>query len=437
MTMFSKGSWTVFKIVKAQDAVDQPIDIFKKAFGEVGSSLVPLVAVSKAIQNKTHTVGLAPYSSPRLGDEDEIALVSNKGKETIEDLGSALASQKDLSEWVYDEKKYTVTDPDSGTSIKLTPSFWEPDLDNWLVSDGTYGAWMMCFEYIDAMDANSKKEKMAYDYGAPFKLQTGEIKKQIAEAVQDVNTFTRKHHQLIVDFNQDLVWLNSVSKPVVTEALILFETLGLAVATPDLVEDLDQSQISEAINKLYLGSTIKEEVILRLGSMKLHGPDGIEPHENGTMEKILKAFCAFTEFQGYHIGMSAPMGVLLNENMPSPTGVKTNFEAIELMESNEETLVSEADLMFTEYTEKTMRSGETKQILSKRFSVHASPNIAHKDMPGLVVRGLNIEDFKYTIKQHVKATDAAPTISEFWQMYYDSLKTAVFVYFQTIKEVEG
>jgi hypothetical protein len=57
------------------------------------------------------------------------------------------------------------------------------------------------------------------------------------------------------------------------------------------------------------------------------------------------------------------------------------------------------------------------------------------ELPGIVIKGLNIEDFKSTVKQHVKATDKQPSIAEYWQMYYDSMKVAVAVYFQVLEEV--
>ena len=52
----------------------------------------------------------------------------------------------------------------------------------------------------------------------------------------------------------------------------------------------------------------------------------------------------------------------------------------------------------------------------------------------MIVRGVNVEDFKSTVKQHVKATNEQPSIAEFWSMYYSSLKTSVYVYFQTMKD---
>lgn len=437
MTMFSKGTWTILKINKPEDATVDPVEQFRTTLTDSGTQFIPVCAISRAIQEQTQTFGLAPYSHPRLGDEEEVQYEAT-GVPQIESLETFLATHPDFVDWTYADGKFT---SESGMSTLDGAKFWEPNLDNWQILPGVYGMWLMGFEYMDANDSASKKEKIAYDYNAPFKLQSGELKKQITEQVADLNTFTRKHYQIILDFNQGYAWINSAGKPVVETSLAILDELGLSLSTPDnLLEDADGSvmgadSITGAINKLYQGSEINAEVLERLAAVKLHGVAGIEPHENATMEKILKAFCAFTEAQGFHIGMSGPIGIFLNENMPSPTGVKTNFEALELMEWSEGTSICEADLTFTEYIERTTKSGEVKRMLSKRFSIHATPAIYHKEAPGLIVRGINIENFKFTVKTHVKATDRQPTIQEYWAMYYDSLKTSVFTYFSVLKDV--
>ena len=428
MTMFGKGTWTVFKI--KEEAGEKPIDVFQREFSDLNEAFIPVLAISRAIADKTTTVGLAPFSHPRLGDEEDISIGNS-----VEDLESALINQN-IHEWTYDATDGVLTSATGTLSTKLVPEFWVPDAADWEISSGVYGAWMMVFEYTDNQDSNSKKERMAYDYGAPFKLQSGEIKKQITEAVADVNALTRKHFQLVLDFNQGLVWLNSAGKPVIEEVMRVFDRLGLVLETPDeLVEDLDADTISEILNTLYGKSEISDECLTRLAAMKLHGAEGVEPHENATMEKILKAFYAFSESDGYHIGLSTPAAILLNPNLPSPTGARSVFEATELLQTSDEAAITETGLMFTEYEDRTSKSGDVKRVLSKKFSIQATPNLFHKELPGLIIKGVNVENFKFLVKQHAKATDAAPTIKEYWAMYYDAMKTSVYTYFSTLKSM--
>jgi hypothetical protein len=60
----------------------------------------------------------------------------------------------------------------------------------------------------------------------------------------------------------------------------------------------------------------------------------------------------------------------------------------------------------------------------------------HKDLPGLIVRGLNIDNYRRSIKTHIKATGNAPTIAEYWKMSYDSMKEAIFTYYSVLKDIK-
>lgn len=436
--MFSKGTWTLLKL-KQGDGESAPIDTFKQAFEDAGTTYIPLVAISRAIHEQTKTVGLAPFNCPRLGDEEDIEFyfetkegVTNP-EYKVEPLDTFIVNY-DMHEWEAANGELKSND----IRVPLAP-FWKDRLEDWQFAPNVYGMWFMLFEYIDALDANSKKEQLAYNYGAPFKLQTAEIKKQIQEQIIDANTFTRKHHQIIFDFNMGYVWINTGSKGVVLEAMALFDRFGLNVEMPeDLIDEIGADEISGVLNDLYASSTIGEDQVRRLAEMKLHGPGSIEPDQDAVKEKLLKAFCAFSEIDGSHVGMSTPMALYLAPGFITTTGAKTTFEVTELFATHEDATIAEAGLTFCDFTEKTAKSGETRKILSKRFSITASPNFyftGDDAPPGLIIRGLNIENFKYLVKVHTKATDNVPTIAEYWQIYYDAMKVSVFTYFSILKDL--
>jgi hypothetical protein len=352
--MFSKGTWTVLGL-RAPEGGDTAIETFKKNFEANQGDLIPLLAISKALDEKTTTVGLSPYSNPRLGDELELEVLDN-GKSRVDPMDSFLVDWTPHT-WAYSAADQKITL--NNQSVKLEPTFWQSDLDLWSIAPGVYGAWFMVFEYTDVQDSNSKKEQMAYEYGAPFKLQGGELKKQIQDAVETANAMTRKHHQVILDFNTNRLWVNSGSKAVIELLLGLAEKLGLSLCTPEVMGDQDAlggDRIRATLTNLFNASTIADEATERLNSVKLHGPDGIEPHENATMEKILKAFYAFSEHDGYYIGMSTPAAIHLYENMPTPTPAKSNFEVTEFMHLSEEATINETGVMFTEYRDKVWSS---------------------------------------------------------------------------------
>jgi hypothetical protein len=369
-----------------------------------------------------------------MGDLEDIEFYVDKtGKDfKSEDLGCFINNQSNLREWEMADNKLS-----SGyIHIPLEP-FWEPDINQWAFTPGVYGMWVMMFEYIDAMDVNSKKEHLAYNYGAPFKFQSADIKKQITEQVEDINTFVRKHHQVIIDFNMGYIWISSGAKAILEPIMTLLDEMGLIFETPtDLVGDIGQDDITDALEALYNTSVIKDDVVRRLEEFKLHGADGVEPDSNAVMEKILKAYCAFSETQGFHVGMSAPLALFLEPCFLSPTSARSTYEVTELLNTHESARVAVADITFCHYNDRTTKSGETRKFLEKLFSIQASPGMFHKDLPGLIVRGLNIDNYRRSIKTHIKATGNAPTIAEYWKMSYDSMKEAIFTYYSVLKDIK-
>jgi hypothetical protein len=430
--MFGKGAWTLLKLVQGDGGVP-PQEVFKSAFADAGSRYIPLVAISEAISKKTTTIGLSPFSQPRMGDVEEVEFYFDSAKKDYqsEDLESFINNQGDMRDWEMNKGELC----HGNLRLPLGP-FWSPGLNEWSFSPGVYGMWMMVFEYIDAMDKNSKKEALAYNYGAPFKFQNADIKKQITEQVDEVNTFTRKHHEVVLDFNMGYVWINSGAKSAVTELLFLLDQLGLQVETPvDLIGAVDADAISRSLEVLYASSIIKGEVVQRLEDFKLHGPDGIEPDSNAVLEKILKTFCAFSEIQSYHIGMAAPLSISLSPNFITTIGARTTYEVTELLHSHDETQITGANLTFCHYDDRVMKGGETKKILNKLFTIQAGGAFLFTDLPGLIVHGFSVDNFRHMIKTHIKATGSAPTIPEYWKMGYDSMKEAIFTYYSVLKDV--
>lgn len=438
--MFSKGTWTLLKL-KQEEGQPTPLEAFTTAFSNFGSQYIPLVALSRAIHGKTQTIGLSPFFSPRLGDEEEIEFYfedPNTPEYKIDSLESFIVNYNDLSEWTLEDAELVKPGP-STLRIPLGP-FWKPNLSDWFFRDGVLGMWFMDFEYVDALDSNSKKEQLAYGFGAPFKLQTGDIKKQIQDQIVSANTFTRKHYQIIIDFNMNYVWVNTASKPIIHAVCGLLDECELTVDNPiNLLGEVCGDSVHVLLQNLYESSLINEAMVRRLAEMKLHGPKGITPDDDATQEKILKSFCAFSELDGYHVGMSAPVALFLSRGFVTTTAAKTSFEVTELFGTHEEAAIDEAALTFCYLTERAAKTGEMRRHLEQQFTITATPNFfftGEDAPPGLIIKGLTIENFKHTLKTHVKATGEVPTIAEYWSLYYDSMKTAVFTYYGLLKDAE-
>ena len=427
MTMFQKGTWTVLSLQPVEVGASVH-DCFVNHMSAIPSEYIPILAIARTLQSQAASLALSPFSRPRPDAEAEVEYTIG-GKSFSDPFMDFLKKYPKCYEWTYDPAAKTLTSPDE-TPVEVDMEIHWEAIQEFRLNGEIYAAWWMAFDYTDAQDVASKKEQMAYDHGAPFKFQNAEVKKMITDSLVDLNTFTRKHYQVVFDFQQNLAWINATTPQVVSDFILFLESAGMVCTTPKFIPE-DTPEIYPILNHLFDNSLITAEVTQRLADLKLHGSEA-PPHPDAGMEKLLKDFFAFTEADGFHIGMSAPGSVFLVDTLPTPTSVKTNFEAAELLLNEGSSRVNEATLTFGEYSEITSKSGETKQVYRKKFSIFATTKWGLKELPGKVFKALEIEDMKRQVKDYIKATDRSPSIAEFWLMYYRSMREAVSIYESTL-----
>ena len=424
MTMFTKGTWTLFNL-------DAPEINFTNKLPTMWETM-PILAKSTAMNTKSEALGIAPYRYPRLGDVDEVAYIGEE----------ALSMEEFLPEldqnWSYTPETNVIATED-GREVNLTDNhLWINDPAVWKVADGVYAFWLISFEWSDVHDLNSKKEALAYEYGSPFKFQPAEIKGSITEEAEKLDTIIRKQFQVILDFNLNRAWINTAAKPAISNLLMVMDNLDLSLADfrPEGDYNMEPQWSETFLKKLYDTSEYKNEFLNRAAEIKLHGVKGVEPEENGTMEKILKNYFSFSPLDGSateRLALGGPLGVRLTPTVASTITLRTPYEATEIVSADENILLSSAPLTVCKMFEKTTANG-VKQVLIKKFSIDVNSMTQIPELPGFVVKGLNIENFKRTVKMEIKALDRPLTIQEYWSLWYTEMNESLFEYLNIVKE---
>ena len=104
-----------------------------------------------------------------------------------------------------------------------------------------------------------------------------------------------------------------------------------------------------------------------------------------------------------------------------------------MVSNDENLLLSSAPMTICEVFEKPTANG-LKQILAKRFTVEVNSETRQSELPGFIVKGLNIDDFKHTVKLEIKALDRPLTIQEYWNLWYTEMNESLFEYLNIVKE---
>jgi len=428
MTMFAKGTWTVLSLVSEEEA-------FKTKLEADGWDFMPFKAQAQALNTHDHSIGLAPFDQPRLGDVEEIVAIK-AGKADVLDPQALRLIFTDKP-WVYNAEDDTLEDPGVGTIDLQDNKLWDNNPENWKIAEGVYAFWMIGFDWEDVHDMNSKKESLAYSYGSPFKYQPSDIKAQITADVEELDTITRKQFQVVVDFNLKRVWINSPSKNVVGDLLLTLGSLDVATeAWRPEEEYLMGPQWTETfLRKLVDASEFHDDFNARAAEIRMHGVNGVEPNEQSYMEKILKNYFAFTENGGGedYLAFGGPLSVRLAPTVASTVTLKTPYEATEMLNDDNHTLLlSGAPMTFCRLFEKVSGSN-SRMILIKDFSIEVTSNTLAPDNPGFIVKGINLDNFKKTLKEFIKATGSI-TVKDYWNLWYYGMNSSLFRYFNLVKE---
>lgn len=432
MTMFAKGTWTVLNLTSEEEA-------FKLKMGSDGWKFMPLMAQSHAFNSHEHSIGLAPYSEPRLGDDAEI-IAQLDGKD-VEINQEGLREIMSSTPWVYNEEDATIEDTAVGTIDLELCGLWRTNPESWQIAEGVYAFWMIGFDWDDVHDMNSKKEALAYTYGSPFKFQPSDIKAQITADAEELDTITRKQFQVIMDFNLKRVWINSPSKNVVGDCLITFGMLDIATEAwrPEADYLMEPQWTETFLRKLVDASEYHDEFNARAAEIRMHGVNGVEPNEQSHLEKILKNYFAFTENGGGddYLAFGGPLSVRLAPTVASMVTLKTPYEVTEMLnDDNQSLLLSAAPMTFCRLFEK-ISANNSRMVLIKEFSIEVTSATQAPDNPGFIVKGISLDNFKNTLKGFVKA-EGQISVKDYWNLWYNGMNTSLFRYLNLVKEtMEG
>lgn len=429
MTMFTKGTWTLLKL----NEVDK--DNFTAGISE-SWKWAPVIKEAEALLEKSTTFAISPFSKPRMGEEQEIVIIKENGEVEALPYSDFPTIFQTAREYHFDSDAIGLST--NGATIEME-SFVDIDSDNWKLSDGVFAFWLTLFTYVDVHDVNSKKEDLAYAYGAPFKFQPGELKKEITDTAGKLDTVSRKQYQVILDFNRGRAWINATSK----EALhaLLFITSEFNTPLEDLRMEADYGMNQpdwphQVIDRMVEDTILNTEFIEYAEEVKAHTPTGAQLPEDAVLARILKTYWTLATGEGEtdYYALSTPLTVRLSPTFPSTITYRTPYEATFLINEGHNLVFQTCPLTFVDYFKKEGPGG-LKTVCAKQFSVDISAaTIPGTDLPGFVVRGLNIENFKDTLKTEAKVLDGGLTIKEYWNLWYQEMDTALFRYLNFVKD---
>jgi hypothetical protein len=323
--------------------------------------------------------------------------------------------------------------PSEDLSI-ITDNFGYIGIESTLsLGNNKYGFWVVSNEYEDPTDPNSKKEQMAYtEMERPFKFLVKEEKKSIEEQVQAQAVLNRSQYPVLVDFQNERVYVASSNKDEVLAVQELLTKLG--AKTFPLVWDFKYpTWPSEFLNRVVEETQFTAEMQKRAEEVSRFRPDEIEKLDDKQMEKVVSTFFALSELESdVWIGLTTPAKVRIYKPV-EPVAISNPSVAFSLLGMSNDAEVAGSSVVFQELITRNTKDGE-KTLRKDLFTIDINDNVNLQDAGAAMLRGFDLPQFKREVKTAIKAKGRL-SIRDFWYMWLDGINTSVLEFIDNVNDV--
>ena len=407
--LFGRGQWAVFGVEP------DSLDAFQKGLSTQLDTFMMSQLASSIITKfqNTPTVGINPYSGPRLDekltDTDVISKVAEFLALDEEALRQGGAITDSLSDYFGSEADFSL-------------------------GNNKYAMWIVFNEHDDLTDPSSKKEQVAYDnMERPFKFLGKEEKKSVEDTVTAQGVISRHQFPVYVDFQHGYVYAGTANAE---EILVVRSILAKAGAkTFSLRWDFGTFNWPQLfLNKMFDETHFAAEMKTRADELTRFRPDEIEKLEDKQMEKIVSNFFALAELDNeLWVGLTTPARVRIHK-ISDPVSTSNPSLAFSLMHMTDDAEVSAASIVFQEVRVKTNKAGDEKTYRNDLYSFDINDNLCSQDSGAALLRGFDLPQFKRDIKVTIKAKGRAE-IKDFWYMWLQGMHDAVLYFVDNITSV--
>jgi hypothetical protein len=378
--MFGRGNWAVFGIKQSTeqaviDGLDNSHDFSQE------------VAVAKAKADKIPTFGINPFAQPRL-DEGNL----------LHDVSSA--------------------------DFKL--------------GDHAYAFWLVLNNQKDVTDAASKREQFAYDnMSKPFKFLNKDEKKAVETAVTASAVVERKQFPVLVDFENERVYVAAAAEEDVETVQTVLQELGaetFAVAWQFGGYDW----VTRFLNIVNDETKFENDMASRAEELQRFRKDEIEKLDDKAMESIVSNFYALSELEtGQWCGLTTPARIRLYKPA-DPIGTAGPSLTFSLLRLSDDSEVAASNVVFQSLTSKFIKkTDEEKQVRKDLFTLDLNDNINLLDVGAALLRGFDLPGFRKDIKTAIKAQTSPLAISDYWKLWLMDMREAVAMFVDNVTETLG
>ncbi len=414
--MFGRGTWAIFGLAK--DSLETfTTNLEDRAFMLSASQMMASVITRYSTLD---TIGINPYSGPRLDDEHPVGAEHEQELAQYGGMEPEERANLVLPEEILDCAGYGVTD----AQFRLHSSMpW-------------YGLWAVANEWKDVSDVASIKEQRCYRaFDRPYKFLDSTDKKTVDQDTLGATAAVRKQVPVLLDFNDGLVYIENTNKDLLYQITIRLRLLGVEILPVGWTYPGRPNWPAEILNRLHENTQFQDEFQKRADEAARFASSEIEKLEDRELESIVKKFFSMTELpSGLWLGISGSAQIRLHD-ASGPIAVKSPTSATTLLNVTNGAKLLAGALTFQEVISATSKKGEDYTFRKDLFCVDLNDKINMTEIGAAMLRGFNLSAFRKDVLRDIRHTKQVPSIDQFWCNWLHEMGNAVRTIEGTFREV--
>jgi hypothetical protein len=414
--MFGRGAWAVFGLTK------ESLETFKTLLEDraVMATASQLAASAITRYSKADTIGVNPFSGPRLDEEHpldaefEAELAGYAGAE-IEERAATLADE------ILNCEGYGVTD----AQFRIHPELpW-------------YGLWAVVNEWKDVSDIASVREQRSYRLlERPYRFLQSTDKRTVEEVTFGVNASIRKQIPVLLDFQGGRVYIENTNKKLIYMVTVRLRQLGIDVI--QVAWHYPRPNWPEAVlNKLYEETQYQRDFQKRAEEASRFRPAEIEKLPDRELESIVANYFSMTQLgSDLWAGISGPARIRLHTASP-PIGVRAATSATTLLNMTNDAAIVSGAITFQEIVAGTSKKGVDYTFRKNLLSIDRNDRINITEIGAAMMRGFDLSSFRKDILREIKYTKQVPSVDQFWANWLHEMSNAVRTVEMSFRELLG
>ena len=337
--MFGRGNWAIMGLAK------ESLDAFKMNLEDRMRMITVSQLAASAITRhmNTDTLGINPFSAPRLDEQQSITL----------DHARQLA-------------QYATTKPEQRAEQELLPELVAHEgyafgPEQFQIHPGMdwFGFWAVANQWKDISDVATIKEHHSYQaLDRPYKFLQSTDKKNVDKEVSGTTTAVRKQFPVLLDFNEGRLYIENTNQKTLYLIKETLRQLGAEIVAVGWIYSRPDWP-SEILNRLHESSQYVSDFQKRADETTRFRAKEIEKLDDRELESIVSNYFSMSHLANdLWVGISTPATVRLHLTS-QPIAVKAPASATTLLQVTNDARVFSGSITFQDrITVESKKGGE-------------------------------------------------------------------------------